>query len=132
MKKIHIELIMPEGKKIDEMVDSINVPGVDGDFEILPDHTPFITKIRPGTLCLNTNNKTTKYAIHDGFITVDKDKVIIICEIAESDKEIDLNRAKLSKERAEKRIFNSKDEDIDYRRAEVSLHKAVARINTIG
>ncbi|MCB5249726.1 MAG: F0F1 ATP synthase subunit epsilon [Candidatus Cloacimonadales bacterium] len=132
MKKIHIELIMPEGKKIDEMVDSINVPGVDGDFEILPDHTPFITKIRPGTLCLNTNNKTTKYAIHDGFITVDKDKVIIISEIAESEKEIDLNRAKLSKERAEKRIFNSKDEDIDYRRAEVSLHKAVARINTIG
>jgi len=131
LKKIHIELIQPSGKTVDLLAESIIIPGTEGDFEVLADHTPFVTKIRPGTIYIHVHDKTEKYAIHDGFVTIDDNKVVIVCELCEPKSMIDLERAKSAKERAEKRLFSDKDENTDYRRAEVALHKAVARINTL-
>lgn len=130
MDKIHIEIIQPSGKKLDSMIDSVIIPGSEGDFEVLPDHTPFITKIRPGTLFVQTDNKDFKFAIHDGFVTVENNHIIIITETIENDNEIDLDRAEAAKKRAESRL-SSGSKDIDFRRASVALHRALARINTI-
>ena len=131
MSKIHIEIVRPSGKKLDTLVDTVIVPGVDGDFEIMVNHTPFITKVRPGTLITNNEGKEEKYAIHDGFITVENNEIIIISETIESKNEIDISRAEAAKERAEKRLFGDKKDNVDFRRAEIALHRAIARINTI-
>ncbi|MDP8267757.1 MAG: ATP synthase F1 subunit epsilon [Candidatus Tenebribacter davisii] len=127
MSKIHIKVIQPNQIRIDEEYDHIIVPGVDGDFGILTDHTPFITKIRSGVLQLFQNDKSEEYAIHDGFVTVENNMVSIVCDTIEKKNEIDSVRAKASKERAEKRIKSS-EEDINFRRAEISLKKALVRL----
>jgi len=118
---------MPQGKKVDAQFDHVIVPGSEGDFGVYPDHTPFITRLRPGVLQCFNGEKQTRFALHDGFVTVDADVIRIVCEVAESTRDIDVERAKRARERAEDRL-KGKQEDTDFRRAEAALHRAVARI----
>lgn len=127
MSKIHIKVIQPTQIRIDKEYDHIIVPGIDGDFGISFDHTPFITKIRTGVLQLFQNDINEEYAIHDGFVTVENNVVKIVCDTIERKDEIDSARAKASKERAEKRLKSSED-NINFRRAEASLKKALVRL----
>ncbi len=127
MDKLHLEVIQPSKIRISSDFDHIIIPGVDGDFGIDINHTPFITKIRPGILQLYKGSQIEKYAIHDGFITVENNMIRIICEIIEKANEINVKRANSSKERAEKRLKSSA-EDINFRRAEVSLKRALVRL----
>jgi len=127
MNKIQIKVIQPTQIRIDAEYDHIIVPGVDGDFGISFDHTPFITKVRTGVLQLFQDDKSEDFAIHDGFVTVENNFVTIICDTIEKKDEIDLSRAKASKERAEKRL-KSNEENINFRRAEASLKKALVRL----
>jgi len=123
-----LKVIQPSRVKIDETIDHVIVPGVDGDFGVSEFHTPFITKIRPGILQVYKNNGIEKYAIHDGFVTVESDQIVIVCETLESENEIDTNRALESKKRAQSRLSES-GEDIDFRRAEASLKRALTRLS---
>ena len=127
MAKIKLEVIEPTRYKIQDEFDHIIVPGIDGDFGVDQDHTAFITKIRPGLLYLYKGSKVIQYAIHDGFVTVEDNHVVIVCDTIEMSSEINITRANSSKERAEKRLKNS-GEEIDFRRAELALKKSLIRL----
>ena len=60
--------------------------------------------------------------------TVEKEKVTLILNSIERSDEIDINRAKAAKQRAEERLEN-KDDDIDIARAKASLMRAIVRID---
>jgi F-type H+-transporting ATPase subunit epsilon len=75
-------------------------------------------------------NDTQVYAMHDGFVTVENDKILVLSETCENRMEINLKRAQASKERAEKRLAELSNDDINYRRAEIALKRAISRINT--
>ena len=128
MSNIHLEVIQPQKTKIKDDFEHVIVPGIEGDFGVSENHTPFITIIRPGILSLYRGEKPEKYAIHDGFVTVENNKVTIVCEAIEKNDEIDIERAKAAKERAEKRI-KEKNEDVDFRRAEMALKRALVRLS---
>ena len=51
-----------------------------------------------------------------------------LLEAAEKAREIDIDRAKRAKERAEKRLAQAKTEDVDYTRAEMALKRALLRL----
>jgi len=131
MNKLHLEIIQPTKIKIRDDFDHIIVPGVDGDFGVDLNHTAFITKIRPGILQLYKGKKIDKYAIHDGFVTVENNIIVIVCDTIENENEIKYKRAEDSKKRAEKRIKSS-GKDIDFRRAEISLKRALVRLHLSG
>lgn len=127
---IHLKVLQPLRSKIDEECESVIVPGIDGDFQVFEGHTPFITKIRPGTLYVMNKSDEQKYAIHDGFVTVENDEIIILSEVMEGSDSIDSTRAEEAKTRAEQRL-KEKVEGTDFRRAEAALKRAIARIETI-
>ncbi len=130
MPKIRISIIQPTQTKIDNEYDHVIVPGVDGDFGVSAEHTPFITKLRPGIISLYTGKDIDKYAVHDGFCTVENDHLKIVCETCEHSSEINLKRAEDAKLRAEKRIKKQvKEEETDFRRAENALKRAIARMS---
>lgn len=127
MEKLKLKIIQPQKLVLETEFDDIIIPGKDGDFGVFYGHTPFISVIRPGVMEIYNNNEVTKYALHDGYVTVENNEVIILCELIERAEDIDVARAKAAKERAEKRL-KSNQSDIDFRRAETALKKAVARI----
>jgi F-type H+-transporting ATPase subunit epsilon len=128
MAKLTFEVIQPTQSKVQGNYDHIIIPGIDGDFGVSENHTPFITKIRPGIMQLFKGTKIDKYAIHDGFVTVDENKITVVCDLIEHEEEIDKKRAASSQERAEKRLKTT-NEEIDFRRAELALKKSLVRLD---
>jgi len=130
MGKIHVLLVMPDLKLYDSFVDKITLPGVEGNFEVWEDHAPFITQLRSGTIKISNEGHLDYYAVHDGFVAVEKNQIMILSETCEHYQKIDLDRAQKSKVRAEKRLTDSNNAKINFRRAEASLKRALARIST--
>ena len=64
-------------------------------------------------------------------ISIKDNKVNLIVNAVEAKHDIDINRAKQAKDRAEKRLSNKKDDiNLDVKRAEAALARAIARIKT--
>jgi F-type H+-transporting ATPase subunit epsilon len=127
MDRLKIIIIQPQKIVLEAEYDHIIIPGIDGDFGIEPGHTPFITVLRPGIIELFDNDQVTRFAVHDGYVTVENNLITLLCEVIEKADEIDKSRAEASRKRAEDRIKSQK-EDVDYRRAEISLKRAMARL----
>ena len=130
MNKVHLDIFQPQQIKLQDDFDHVIVPGSEGDFGISSGHTPFITMLRPGVITVYNNNKTQEYAVHDGFVSVEEDKVVITCQTIEAAEEINLQRAKKAKQRAEERLQATPDKsDIDFRRAELALKRSLVRLS---
>lgn len=125
---VEIKVILPHKIVLEDKCEHVIIPGLEGDFGVSKGHTPFITVIRPGVMEVYKNQDVLKFAIHDGFVTVENNKVIIVCETLEKESEIDKHRAEAARQRAEKRI-REKKENTDFRRAEIALKKALVRLS---
>jgi F-type H+-transporting ATPase subunit epsilon len=128
-----LEIVTPERKVYAEQVDMVSVKGVEGELGILPNHIPLVTplKIAPITV-KKQGSKDEIIAVNGGFMEVRKDKVVILAESAELPEQIDIDRAKAAKERAEKRIAETKQDNVDFKRAEAALQRALNRISVSG
>ncbi|GGA12288.1 ATP synthase epsilon chain [Paenibacillus marchantiophytorum] len=133
MSTFLLEIVTPERKVYAEQVNMISVKGVEGELGILPNHIPLVTplKIAPITV-KKQGSKDEIIAVNGGFMEVRKDKVVILAESAELPEQIDIDRAKAAKERAEKRLAETKQDNVDFKRAESALQRAVNRISVSG
>ena len=131
MSVLHLTVIMPNDKKYDDFVDRAILPGIEGDFEVLEGHTALITQLRPGTLKAYKDHEHIILAMHDGFVTVEDNKIIILSECCEKRKDINQERAVAAKKRAEERMADLTNSKIDFRRAEMALKRAITRIDTL-
>jgi F-type H+-transporting ATPase subunit epsilon len=131
---LRLKIIQPTRTVLDTECDHVIIPGIEGDFGVSAEHTPFLTKIRPGALTVfyqDPKKKKDTFAIHDGFVSIENDTIRIVSEVIERESEIDRNRAEKAKKRAEERMISESKEDVDFRRAESSLKRAFARIQAI-
>jgi F-type H+-transporting ATPase subunit epsilon len=76
--------------------------------------------------------KTEYLAVSGGFAEVTGSKVTIVAEAAETGREIDIERAKRARERAERRLAAAKTEAIDWTRAETALRRSMVRMKVAG
>ena len=123
---IKLTIVTPERSLLSEDVDELQLPGAAGYLGVLPGHAPLFTELKVGELSYRKGNTWTSLAVAWGFAEVLPDQVRVLAETAERAGEIDLERAKRSKERAEERL--SKGGDIDYDRAQIALQRALIRI----
>ena len=114
------------------MVEGITAPGSVGYFGILKGHTPFVSSLQPGifTLTVPGGEKKTM-AISGGFLLTDGNKAIVLADAAEAPDEIDLERARASRDRARGRLSEG-GPDLDVARAQAALARALARLKAAG
>lgn len=129
MSSFNLEIITPKGLYFSDKVESLNIKLTSGYRTFLKGHIPLIGALDYAPMHLVKDGKTIYYAVHGGAINVQKEKITVICNSIERKDEIDIDRAKEAKARAEERI-NSKDPNIDIKRAKVALIRAIARIKT--
>jgi F-type H+-transporting ATPase subunit epsilon len=125
-----LEIVTPERKVYEKEVNMVSVKGVEGELGILPNHIPLVTPLKVAPITIKQGGNIETIAVNGGFLEVRKDKVVILAESAELPEEIDVERAKAARERAETRL-QAKQQDIDFRRAEFALQKALNRINVV-
>ena len=112
---------------MDEDVLSVQVPGEDGSFGILPRHASMTALTDSGLLkVITANNEVVELIIHDGFAQIKGNVVTVLTRSAENPQDIDLNRAREAAKRAQKRLGGDRKE-YDSLRAQASLRRALMR-----
>lgn len=125
--KIFLEIVTPEKKVLSETVDIVVAPGEEGEFGALPNHIPFLSKLKVGELRFRVGNSTKYVAIMGGYAEVLPDRVTILATAAEEATDIDVIRAKAARERAERRLKEAKDR-YEFAVAQAALQRALARL----
>jgi F-type H+-transporting ATPase subunit epsilon len=123
-----LQIITPERVVFEEQdVESLTVPGADGELTILPQHAALMTALRPGPVVMRRGGEDIDLALSGGFMDVRDDKIILLADTAERSDEIDQARAEEARQRARERIA-SRDTTIDFARAFAALERAQARL----
>lgn len=125
--KLNLEIITPERKVLSLQVEEVIVPGVDGELGVLPNHTPLISQLQTGVLTYRQGGEKRSVHVSGGFVEVLPDHVSVLSDVAERPEEIDPDRARRAREKAERRLA-SNGEDIDFRREELRLQRAMIRL----
>jgi len=123
-----LEIVTPSKLLVKDAAEEAQVPGASGYLGILPGHAPLITELAVGVLTYKASGATHTLSVAWGFMEVLPEKVTILAEAAERPQEIDVERAKKAKDRAEQRL-KSNDVQVDYTRAEDALQRAETRLN---
>ena len=122
-----LEIVTPERLLVSDAAEEMQIPGKNGYLGILPQHAPLITELGVGEISYRKGAQTQHLAVAWGFAEVLPDKVTILAEVAEKAEEIDVERARRAKERAEERLKKT-GQDVDYTRAEIDLERAITRL----
>ncbi len=127
---IHVRIVTPKGiyKEFDTPI--LNIPTVDGERGLLPNHMPLVTMLTIGVMSSDENGQRNYYAVTNGLFYFRDNVAEIMTDTIENREEIDLDRATSAKERAEKRL-QSNDPNIDQKRAELALKRAMNRIRVV-
>ena len=123
-----LEIVTPEKKVVATAAEEIQIPGSNGYLGIMPGHAPLITELAVGEITFRENSTDQRLAVAWGFAEVLPDKVTILAETAERPSEIDVERARKAKARAEQRL-TSGDTTVDVERALDALRRAEARLD---
>ncbi|HEY2732919.1 MAG TPA: ATP synthase F1 subunit epsilon [Polyangiales bacterium] len=97
--KLALTVATPLGMQLDLEVESVQLPGVAGEFGVLPGHVPLLAALRAGVLRYRQQGQIVLAAIGSGFAEADATRVRVISEFFSkpSDVSIDEARADLSK-----------------------------------
>lgn len=78
---IALEVISPERTLVRATVDSVELPGSRGRFEVLKDHAPLISSLEKGVIAYRNGEGTDKVAISSGFVEVNDNHVVACVEL---------------------------------------------------
>lgn len=131
MDRIVLEIVTPERKVLSREVDEVVMPGVGGELGVLPGHTELLTILKPGRLVFRDGNVSELFSVAGGFAEVGHHKVVVLADAAEAAKEIDVERAKAAKARAEKQLGELEMTDEHWAQAEAALERAAVRIEVV-
>ena len=127
-----LKVVSPEGVLIEAEANSVQFPGEDGLFGVLPRHAAMTSLTESGLLRARlTDGQELEYVIHDGFAQVRDNVVTVLTRSAEKLDEIDLERAQAAVQRARERM-SAKQIDVDLVRAQMALRRALLRERLAG
>ncbi len=128
-----VEVLTPEKVLYSsDRVVSLTAPAWEGRLGVMAKHRPLVCALRTGVLSLRLDDGETRYiAIAGGFLEVSHNKAVILCDAAEMDREIDVDRARRALERANERL-RTFDRSIDRQRARAAKDRALARLKAGG
>lgn len=126
-EKFKLTIVTPDREFLNEDVEMVEFNTTEGEIGIYKGHIPLTVIVKPGILTITQGETIKNAALHAGFVQILPEEVTILAEIIEWPGEIDEERARAARERAESRL--SSGGDIDVVRAEAALLRAIARIN---
>jgi F-type H+-transporting ATPase subunit epsilon len=127
-KALNLEIVTPEKLLLREEVESVQAPGTDGSFGVLPGHTPFFSTLGAGEIVYKKAGRESHLTCFWGFCEVLPDQVTILAEVGERAEDIDVARAEEARTQAAKLLTTLKDET-GYQEAQAAYIKAVTRLS---
>ena len=124
--KLILHIVSPD-QAISKEVDYVSLPGVEGDFGVLPGHTPFFTALRTGAMWYQQGAEKHSLLVSVGFVEVLPDKVSVIAQVAETAEGLDQARAEAGMKRAEE-VMGAVPHEIDFERARLAMLRTLQQL----
>ena len=124
----HLDIVTPEQKTFSDDVDSVVVPGIDGEFGVLTNHAALVTILKPGELRYTKGSETVELAVGEGLVEVLGDKVSVLTDLAVSDHEIDEEKVQEALDRA-KRSLEELSGDEEIAAVQAMIQKSMAQLH---
>ncbi len=106
----------------------VALPGESGELGIYPRHTPLITRIRPGSVRIETADGKEEFVfVAGGVLEVQPDGVTVLSDTAIRGKDLDEEKANEARRAAEEAVKNAKS-DIDLAKAQSELAVMAAQL----
>lgn len=128
---VEVHVVTPEKEFYSAAVDQMSFKTTEGDMGVLYDHIPVIATLTSGVAIFKIGKDTYEAVLHNGFAEVGEESVNILTDAAEWADEIDMDRAKSAKERAEGRLEALTHPKEVVIQSEASLRRAIARIEAV-
>jgi len=124
--KLTLNIVTPE-QSFSHEVDEVAMPGQEGDFGVLPGHTPLFAGLRTGTMWYRQGAQKHFLAVSVGFAEVLPDRVTVIAQVAERAEDLDEERAQAGMARAEE-MLGAVPHEMDFERARLSLLRTLQQL----
>jgi F-type H+-transporting ATPase subunit epsilon len=83
MPTFHFELVSPDKVLFNGLAQAVLVPGAEGDFQVLSDHAPVMTAMRPGVVGIDdAEGRHRRVFVRGGFADASKQGLILLAETA--------------------------------------------------
>ena len=129
MTEFDLQIVTPDGLMFEGKAQKVIVRTTEGDVGILAKHTDYVAALSIGVARVFTADGERKGACAGGMLSVTGSVVRIAASTFEWSEDIDIDRAKRAKEKAEKKLAESKKSDYEHNLAEIKLKKSLARLN---
>ncbi|WP_059104128.1 F0F1 ATP synthase subunit epsilon [Shouchella shacheensis] len=132
MQTVQVSVVTPDGAVYEDNVELVIVKTVEGELGVKAKHIPLVAPLTTGAARFQKEGTEEQVAVSGGFIEVRPDKVTILAEVAERPDQIDVERARVAKQRAEKRTQSENQELVNTARAKAALLRATTRLRVAG
>ena len=123
-----LQIVTPDHSFSHE-VDEVSLPGSEGDFGVLPGHTPLFSALRTGQMWYRKGAERHFLAVSVGFVEVLPGKVTVISQVAERAEDFDEARATAGMKRAEEMVGPTAP-DMDFERARLALLRTLQQLQS--
>ncbi|WP_353141337.1 F0F1 ATP synthase subunit epsilon [Limnohabitans sp.] len=131
MSTIHVDVVSAEELIFSGEATFVALPGEAGELGIYPRHTPLISRIRPGSVRIQTADGGEEFVfVAGGILEVQPDCVTVMSDTAVRGKDMDEEKANAAKLAAEEAVKNAKT-DVDLARARSELHILAAELSAL-
>jgi len=128
MATIHVDVVSAEEQIFSGEAKFVALPGEAGELGILPQHTPFITRIKPGAVRIEKADGGEEFVfVAGGILEVQPGTVTVLADTAIRGKDLDEAKAAEAKKLAEEAMKNAKS-DIDFAAAQSEFAAMAAQI----
>jgi F-type H+-transporting ATPase subunit epsilon len=124
--KLQLNIVTPD-QSLSYEVDEVAMPGQEGDFGVLPGHTPLFAGLRTGTMWYRQGNEKHYLAVSVGFAEVLPDSVTVLAQVAERAEDLDEARAEAGMARAQE-MLGALPHEMDFERARLSLLRTLQQL----
>ena len=125
---LRLEIVTPEAKTYSDDVDSVVIPGIDGELGVLPLHAPLMTQLEPGELRVLKGGQELRLAVGEGFVEITPEKVAVLTDMAVKESDIDESAAEEAVRRAEEAMTGEKLNNEEYAANNAALLRSLALI----
>ncbi len=132
MSTFHVDVVSAEASIFEGEAEFVVLPGESGELGIYPQHTPLITRIRPGAVRIKVVNRADEEFVFvaGGILEVQPHRVTVLADTAIRGKDLDEAKAGEAVKRAQEAMANAKS-DIDFAMAQSEFAVMAAQIAAI-
>ncbi|MGZ5035489.1 MAG: F0F1 ATP synthase subunit epsilon [Usitatibacter sp.] len=130
-KTLHVDIVSAEQEIFSGLAEMVIAPGEAGELGILPDHTPLLTRIKPGTVrIIQAGGQEEVIYVSGGMMEVQPDRVTVLADTSVRAHDLDEAKA-IEAERLAKEALANRTGAMEIAKAQAELAEAAGQLAAI-